>query len=530
MIKRPGRFLIVILLVGWLFDFLFWDRPVGVNYTIFVVVILGAGLGLMLSNGIRPDKKSLLLLIPLLFFSAVPFLRREPLTVGLAYTFSVLLLGVFAATYLGGRWMQYTLGDYFSKLFIEIGDMFVVIPDFVKGYIKIVRKGKEERKSLPIKPIVRGLLIALPIVFCFGSLLASADAVFAERMVDFLDIFDFEDGLEKILRLMLMLLVAYLVGGVYLHAAEKSTDEKLIGEEEPVTKPFLGFTETAIVLGSVVLLFLSFVVIQFQYFFGGDNNIGLDGFTYSEYARKGFRELWIVALFSLILVIVSRMVTKFETPKQKRIYSILNVAILANVMVILVSAYERLMMAIEWHSYSRLRVYPQIFIISLGVLFLAIVVLEIYGKERAFTLAALLVSIGYAAALFTLNVDASIARVNIDRVEELGRLSVWYHASLSSDVVPVLVEEFENPDHGTKFHEAIGAILICHVNVYTDDVDEDEEETQLDWRSFNFSDWQAQQALDDIWDELDDYKFIEGNYHGDRVKTPSQHVFHCYGD
>jgi hypothetical protein len=90
---------------------------------------------------------------------------------------------------------------------------------------------------------------------------------------------------------------------VYLHAATQSKDEKLVGEEKPVLPPFLGFTEAAIVLGSVAVLFAAFVYIQFQYFFGGQANIHIDGYTYSEYARRGFGELITVAVFSLLLIL-----------------------------------------------------------------------------------------------------------------------------------------------------------------------------------------------------------------------------------
>ena len=67
--------------------------------------------------------------------------------------------------------------------------------------------------------------------------------------------------------------------------------EYLPGAKSRSSPQFLGFTEAAVVLGAVVVLFALFVVIQFQYFFGGQTNIGVQGYTYSEYARRGFGEL-----------------------------------------------------------------------------------------------------------------------------------------------------------------------------------------------------------------------------------------------
>lgn len=77
----------------------------------------------------------------------------------------------------------------------------------------------------------------------------------------------------------------------------------MVSEGKPVIPLFLGFVELSIVLGSVVTLFTIFVVMQFQYFFGGHTNINVEGFTYSEYARRGFGELVTVAFFALLMLL-----------------------------------------------------------------------------------------------------------------------------------------------------------------------------------------------------------------------------------
>ena len=158
--------------------------------------------------------------------------------------------------------------------------------------------------------MIRGLLIALPIVAIFASLLSAADAVFSALLTDFLDFLNIDNLAEYIFRLSYILIGAYLLAGVFLHAALQTKEEKLISEQKSMLGQFLGFTESAIVLGSVALLFAIFVVIQFQYFFGGQANIHIDGYTYSEYARKGFGELIAVAFFSLLLILGFGAITK----------------------------------------------------------------------------------------------------------------------------------------------------------------------------------------------------------------------------
>ncbi|MFN3490924.1 MAG: DUF4153 domain-containing protein, partial [Anaerolineales bacterium] len=92
----------------------------------------------------------------------------------------------------------------------------------------------------------------------------------------------------------------------------ESKDEKLVGQEKRVIPPFLGFIESTIILGSVVTLFTIFVVIQFQYFFGGAVNVNVEGYTYAEYASKGFGELVTVAFFALLMLLTLSAVTKRE--------------------------------------------------------------------------------------------------------------------------------------------------------------------------------------------------------------------------
>src|SRR4029453_18871789 len=143
---------------------------------------------------------------------------------------------------------------------------------------------------------------------------------------------------EYIFRLAYILILAYLLAGTFLHAAQKS-DEKV--EEKTWVSPFLGFTESTIVLGSVVILFLAFVIVQFQYFFGGQANISIEGYTYSEYARKGFGELVTVAFISLLLLLGLGSITRRENNAQRRIFSNLGVVLVGLVIVMLISAFRR---------------------------------------------------------------------------------------------------------------------------------------------------------------------------------------------
>ena len=268
MIKKSSHLLIIVLFLGLVFDFLFYRQYLGVNYAIFVAICLVCGFYILISNGLRPALNSLWLLIPLIFFTAMTFIRKEPLTLFLAVVFSLLSISLLVVTYRGGRWMQYNLLDYIEKYFY-LGLSLIARP--ITYYMQIQKERPEQpkEKKFPIMPILRGVLIAIPVVLFFTALLSSADVVFNQKLLDIFDQITLRTFFENLYRLFIIVFWAYLLAGLFLHAAAKSQDEKLGHDKKPVVKPFLGFTEAAIVLGSVIVLFTVFVVIQFQYFFGG---------------------------------------------------------------------------------------------------------------------------------------------------------------------------------------------------------------------------------------------------------------------
>ena len=514
--KKQNLLWIVILLLGWFFDYLFWEKEVGINFAIFTTASLLGGFFLLLADGYRPHPKSLWLLIPFFFFTVMTFLRREQLTVFLSYTFASFSLGVMASTYQGGRWIEYVLPDYLYKfLVLVIG----VLQRPAELFFYNKKSKGEQAKSSLVWSILRGLVLATPVVLCFGSLLASADLVFDKLYFDALG--DLEDGFYQAIR---VLLYSVLLAGIFLYIFMKSKDEKLTGDGEPALKPFLGFTESAIVIGSVSVLFLAFVIIQFQYFFGGQSNIGVEGYTYSEYARRGFSELNLVAFFSILLIIGLNILTRHDEDRQRRIYSVLSILMVALVMVILASSYQRLGLAIDWHGYSRLRLYPRTFLIWIGILLLAVVALQATQKERYFTFAFVFASIGFAVSLSFVNVDQAIIEHNIPRYLQGKNLNVEHLSSLSTDAVPAIVEEFENLTYPLDLHEGIGAILLCYIHSGT--IKYDDYLSGDDWRSFNLSSWQAHMALKEIEPQLAEYQILKKLY-PKVVRTPGDIRYEC---
>ena len=524
---NPNRFWAIVILLGWVFDFLFWKKPLGVNFALFVILTLATGILLLQMDGLRLARGSSLLLIPTAFVAAMTFIRLEPMTTFLSVSMVLFLMGVFALTYLSGQWTRYTILDYILGYLRLFGSMIARPLGFISENRR-AQSSSDSKRARQVWPVLRGIVIALPILVIFASLLSAADPIFARRLRDIIDLFNIENLPEYIFRLVYILVIAYALAGTYLHAAQKSSE--VAGEKIRVPS-FLGFTESVIVLGSVVALFAAFVIIQFQYFFGGQANISIEGYTYSEYARKGFGELVAVAFFSLLLLLGLGAITRRETATQRRIFSNLGVILVGLVIVMLISAYQRLVLYEAAYGFSRLRTYTHVFMIWLGLLLMAVVVLEMIRRERKVGLAMLLAALGFIVSLGLLNVDAFIVERNIQRevtrVEENTStqsgvtLDAQYFLDLSDDAVPPLVSAYQDESLPDPVREEVGASLACIR--YT----RDQDEREIPWQSFHFSRYVADQALEEVNQDLDAYQINDKDLPV-IVKTPGGQEFSCW--
>jgi len=310
-----------------------------------------------------------------------------------------------------------------------------------------------------------------------------------------------------------------------LHASTESKDEKLANENKLLIPPFLGYIESTIVLGSMVALFASFVVIQFQYFFGGATNINIDGYTYAESARRGFGELVTVAFFALLMLLTLTSITKRENETQRKTFSGLGVALVALLLVMLVSAFKRLCLYETVYGFSRLRTYTHVFLIWIGLLLIVTIALEVLHKERLFTFAMLIASFGFAMTLPILNVDAFIVNQNIQRevnaqTKDSVDLDSQYFLDLSDDAVPTLVSAYQTPSLPDSVREKLGASLACihyQRELYPQ---------KSYWQSFHFATFNANKVLNSIKSDLDAYKVDDSSYPV-IVSSPAGDDFSC---
>lgn len=207
----------------------------------------------------------------------------------------------------------------------------------------------------------------------------------------------------------------------------------------------LGTVETVIILGLVNVIFLSFVVMQVPYLFGGMELVqNTPDFKLADYARRGFGELVAVAALVLPMLLVSHWLLRKEAKRLESIFRIFAGIQIALLFVIMASAVQRLVLLTGelGYGWTTVRFYPMVFMAWLAVVFVWFGVTVIRGKRNNFAWGALWSAIVILGATNLMNPEAFIARSNIQLMQQGREFDAHYNAGLSDDAVPTMVGAF----------------------------------------------------------------------------------------
>ena len=436
-VRMPVALTLMALGLGLVVEVLFYGHPPGISFFLWAALCVGAVLIAARIEAVRVAGSAWLVMIPILFFAGAVFFRQEPLTVFLSVLLTIFLLALLVRLFRFGRlgrfgWVDMAVAFFWVPLEAWIRPW----PIAAESWSRTVREKGSRKVGFSI---LRGVLLALPVLAVFLALLSAADLVFGDYVEQALAWIDLASLADWTARAFVVVASALFLLGAVVAALRDPGDRRLIGEDPPLVRPFLGFTETAIVLSLVVVVFLSFVAVQFAYLFGGESNINAAGYTYADYARRGFGELVAVAFLALGMIYVLAMVTRLESPRKRTAFFGLCAAIVLLVGVMLLSAYQRLILYEQAYGFSRLRTHTHAAIIWLAVAFVVFLVLLGLGRLRQLAPAALALTAAFTMTLVLLNVDAFIVDRNALRYAESGDLDTVYLSSLSNDAVPQLV-------------------------------------------------------------------------------------------
>ena len=464
------------LLLGLFGDALLRATPWGLNVLLWVGLLLGLCYGLARHLNWTLAGEGKWLAVPALLFAA-GFAWRDSSTLRALDLCGLLCcLGVGAARTQAGQIRLSGLWEYFGEIVRSVfQSVFGVFPLLGRdiGWETVPRGGWLPRALAA----GRGLLLVLPLLLLFGALLTAADAVYQKLVAQ---VFHFDPGVF-LNHFFLVLLLASVTAGfgrrLFLAPSAPADPERLS------KLPTLGAVETGTILGLLNLLFLSFVLVQVRYFFGGAATVAATaGLTYTQYARSGFFELVWVAALVLPLLLSLHTLQERQNARALRLFSAQAAVQVALLFVILASAMLRMKLYQDACGLTELRLYTMAFMGWLAVVFAWFVLTVLRGKREHFAFGAAAAALVLIAGLHIANPDAQIVRVNAARAAQTHQFDAAYAASLSADAVPALVSALP-----TLPPDVQGDVSARLLPLWSADPD--------DWRSWNWGRFSAFRAV-----------------------------------
>jgi hypothetical protein len=459
-------------------DLMLRKTPWGLNFSLWLTFLFSFLVLLARrQNGELPKD------IPWLILTAVPFAAgfawrdSDFLTflnvVAVLTTLALLTMRAQAIPLRDAGFVKYFWGALFAALNAAAG-VFSLL--FIKIKWDEIQSVGWRKNALPIG---RGILIALPIVLLFGALLMAADAVFEGIVKKIINIKIAEEILKH---LFFTGLGTWIAGGI-LHGIFFAKDVRL-PEKTPFQTPAIGNTETAIALGLLNLLFLSFVVVQFRYLFGGANLVEITpGLTYAEYARRGFFELVTVAGLVLPMLLGWHWLLPKENPKSMKLFQVLAGVMIVLLFVIMVSAVKRMRLYQSEYGLTEQRLYATVFMGWLAAVFVWFGLTVLRDRRARFMFGAVVTGFVVIFTLQAINPDSLIVRTNVSLAQSGKDFDVAYIATLSDDALPPLIEALPSLKE-TEQQKVFDSIIAPRL-----------ASPKSDWRTWCWSRHQAEKAL-----------------------------------
>jgi hypothetical protein len=417
-------------LVAGLSAAILWEASPGVNWLLCVAAASLALLGQTRAEGTARHVAPPLLLALLLAIGIVAT-SSEPLQV-LSILATLVLLTVAIARANPAR--------YATARVLELAALPVVV--FVTCVAEATRRATETVRELTndrAVPLIRGVVLTIPIAGLFALLLSSVDPT--------LDAW--REDVERLLstwhfvpRLVFFTAILGLSLGALGYATGRSAR---VARRAAETKPLiqLGETERLMVLSAIAGVFTLFLTLQLSYLFGDAVRAQGSDISYAEWARRGFAELTVVATLCGGVILGLALIAP-ATHRRRRIL-VVELIVLGETQLLLHSAFRRVLLYEGAYGFTTTRLYAQAYmlVVAASLFLLAYELLREPSARRLLGRAGALAVIGMSL-MSMWNHESWIVRQNVARHAETGKLDLRYLAcDLSARAVPEVLAASE---------------------------------------------------------------------------------------
>ena len=453
--------------LGWAIVFglmvdLWIEGPPGLGILLAAAM---AALGLILTA--KPRAQSLAFLAAGVLLMSFVVIRDSPVLVGLDVLTASGLFALASGFAREGNPFRAGMRAYAARAVAWTASIPAAAAVMLRPFAGLLRG---RRRTLVF---ARALLIALPAGLAFALLLGSADAVFAELLGA-----PFEQ--VRLGDLPRHAIVVAAAGGAFVTLAVRSTvPTRLAWAAKPIEGGGLRPSDWVSLLVTVDVIFALFVGVQFVTFFGGRTHVLETGLTFAEYARSGFWQMLVAATLTGLVIAAAWIGGRPTAGPQRTWFLVLASMLVCLSLVVLASAFQRLVLYETEFGYTWPRLIPHAAILLTAALLVCGLVAVLSGRTAWLSTAALGLGALTLVGLNLLDPEAFIAERNISRVERGYELDATELASLSADAAPAIAAAL--PDLDPSLRPQIERDLSCLRAELRLGVD------RFGWASFNFA-------------------------------------------
>lgn len=442
--------------------------------------------------------------------------------------FSIYICGIGGAfRHREGSWKM--LVDTLKSVFIS---PFSNASEITGAYGRAMSKNKNS------KNVVVGIALALPVLLVIIPLLISSDAAF-ENLIKLV--------MKNIgIYLVEIALAAVITPYIIFYAVSKKHSKKDNGALKSNSgKGLIQCSVTVSFLSVISVTYIVYLFSQLAYFFSAFSGILPVGYTRtaSEYARRGFFEMFAICVINMVIIAAANILTKRVRGKIPVSIKALSTFILLFTVLILITAMQKMKLNIKSFGLSKNRLLVSVFMLMIMLIILFYIV-HIFLPKVSYMQPIIVICSAMFIALSFANIDNMVVRYNVNAYNE-GRIStidVDYIKNMSDSSLEYAVELADCDNH--KVSKKIRTIIIQKIRddygqaFNLDDMDKYDYsityKPDADFRSYNYSADKACRFLEEYYNRLSSderkklitqYQLDNGDYYYDEEKD----IYEYYG-
>ncbi len=375
---------LVSLLFGGFFTLSFYKAGAGVNVLFFTTVMISLLMFVMKKFGLPMKKGTYLYYLGSMLagLSSASTSSDKLQLINLVLSICLLNLSLLHQLHQAREWdVQKYLGRMFGMLFRGIASIGMPFIDGI-NYLKRTKLFRYDKT----RNIFVGILISVPLLWIIVLLLSQADMIFGDMTKELMEhIFSAE-----IIAIMLMALFGFFSCYCILCGAAAQTG----GIEKTRRKGDASIAVTVILL--ITVLYLVFCGIQLMYLFSNGLFALPEGYTFAEYARRGFFELLAVAVINVVLMLIATAYFE-ESTFLRRLLTLMSIC----TYIMIGSAAYRMLLYIGAYHLTFLRMFVLLALVIISFV-LAGVIIAVYRKSfPLFRYCAAIITVCYLAFAFS---------------------------------------------------------------------------------------------------------------------------------